>query len=173
MVLFPHSAVSTLIFPAALKTFTTFCCSPHLSLKPPPPPPTVKHDRPEPPPHHSSFLLRCLQDESLSLQTNLCESFLHTEPELASLLLVGLFAAFSDLFIHWWLLHLTPVKKFIPSFACALCGLQIWFEICIGAWIYLLWRSPLYILESLISRGGLTLEWGGVIFESAQHATSK
>lgn len=36
MVLFPHSAVSTLIFPAALKTFTTLCCSPHLSLKPPP-----------------------------------------------------------------------------------------------------------------------------------------
>lgn len=151
MVLFPHFCCLNFNFPwklLLLFAVLLICLSS--------PPPTVKHDRPEPPPHHSSFLLPCLQDESLSVETNLCESFLHTEPKLASLLLVGLFAAFSDLFIHWWLLHLTPVKKFIPSFC--MCVTRppnlIWnMHRCMN--LFIVEEVPLFILESLISRGAL------------------
>ncbi len=59
----------------------------------------------------STSLLSCLRDESFSLQTNLWVLFVCAGRRPVLLLLVALFAAFSDLFIHLWLSHLLHVKN--------------------------------------------------------------
>lgn len=84
-----------------MKTFATFSWSLHLSLSYPPPlpAPAVKHDSPNF--CHVAPLRSRLEDESFSLQAVLADSFLRAGPGSAALLLVAVFAASSDLFIHF------------------------------------------------------------------------
>lgn len=123
-------------FPPALKTLTTFSYFHRLSLQSP----HCETWQPEPPPHHSSLLFSCLQDESFSFQTNLCESFLRWSRVWA--------AAFSSCVccIFWFIYtHLIVAPR-----ACQVETLHVhyasWvkfsFEIYMNAWIYLLLRRP-------------------------------
>lgn len=151
-------------FPSsALETLTTFSNSPHLSLQSPPlwnmTAQNLHHITPlfsSPVSQMKAFLCR---------QTS--ESFLRAELRPVSPLLVALFAAFSDLFIHFWLWHLHACQEFQsePHMCIMRAESNSHLKYTWIAWIYLLWRSP------CTSRGVLfpALEWSGFLKCPTQH----
>lgn len=100
-----------------------------------------------------------------------CESFLHWSQVCVAAFSSCVCCIFWFIYIH---LIVAPHARRVEALHVHYAGLVTFlFEIYMNAWIYLLLRRLMCILESHISCSGPGLEWSGVILEGAPYAATK